>query len=399
MYKLLTYPCNIIIALLVAGSLTLLNYSYFYTLPTQDNILQLLVVILCYAFIFLLLYKARKPVLSDNFLLQNTYKYFLLFSLSGFAMEFILYGIPIMLSGGRDTYSGLPVLHVVFYSAIICSVLFAALYSSTKKLIICFVSAVIISILILSRQMMMLCCMLVLISMTLRYKFSLKSYLYVLVFVVALAIFFGILGDIRQQLAGDYIDNYIIVIGGANEKGATLGSSLYWLWLYIASPMYNFFYNLNSYNDHGNACATFSVVGSCDGSYIYSVLMPNTMSKYLGGQDFFIDLVMPHLNAGTGYSVPARLLGLPGVLLQIGFQFFYYLIGYYITPKKVRAAYIVFYSSLSVFMIFDNLYIRGEFFFSFVLIIIAGWLMPSKDSLKRKDNKPMAVHGVDSNLG
>ena len=129
--------------------------------------------------------------------------------------------------------------------------------------------------------------------------------------------------------------------------------------------------NFESYYLYGDKCNTSVFYGSCTYNYITSVLVPETIVKYLGFEDFKIDLQVAHLNVGTGYAPAARILGVPGVFIQILLQGLFFWLGLLIAPKRLKVAYIVFYSVLSFFMIFDNLFLKGEFFLVLVIIFLS----------------------------
>lgn len=383
MFNIFLFPLNIVISLSICFFLSLLSYSWIYPEVTTNDALNLLIMIFLYLMIYIFMYKSKRPTIHNDCGLSGVYKKFMSLSLIGFVCEFYLYGVPILMKGGRDEYAGIPVLHVIFYSSAIIAVLLSSLYSSKKALTLSILVALCISVLTLSRQMMMVVFAITLISAMVRYKITAKVLFYTVLAFAALGSTFGLIGNIRQQISGDYIDDYILVIGGANSGGQEIGSSLYWLWLYMATPIYNLMLNLNHFDVVGSGCVQAYFSGSCDGSFVSSVLLPNTIAKYAGQSEFKIDLVIPFLNAGTGYSTAARILGLWGVVLQILIQVFYYLVGYLLTPKKLRVAFIVYFSALSMFMIFDSLYTRGEFFFGFILICFA-WLMRGKDVANEK---------------
>lgn len=377
MYRLLTYPLNVALMLSIALILSLLDLSYFYETPSSEDILYILTMILSYSFIGIFLNRYR-PVTKTSDSLSSLYLTFLIISAIGFAVEFVIYGAPILLSTGRENYGGIPVLHVVFYSSSMASVLFASLYSGKRAIAVALICSFCISALLLSRQMMMVTFVILILSIATRYRITKAQWVKTAALCVGVIFVFGLIGNIRQQLAGDYVDNYILTVGGANSTGAVIGAVLYWPWLYIASPLYNLILNLNNYLNFSDSCNQAIAFGSCSGDYISAVIMPNTISKYFGAQDFVIDMKMAHLNAGTAFSAAARILGGTGISIQIMLQVVFYAIGCVLVNKKLRVAFTVYFSVLSLFMIFDNLYIHGEFFFVFVLIFISGLYLSKK---------------------
>ncbi|HBP7862479.1 TPA: hypothetical protein ACP7UD_001520 [Escherichia coli] len=301
----------------------------------------------------------------------SSWKIFMIVSVVGFAIEFAVGGMPILV--GRENAVTIPMFHVMFYSFIIMSVLMASVYGRKRDMVFSLTCAIVISALMLSRQMMIVSFIIAVIAIASKTRFTRKNKLYLLASFVAVIVAFGILGNLRQQLSGDYINDYIHTIGGANADGMRIGDTMYWIWLYIASPVYNLIQNIDSYYQYGSRCNMSIAYGTCDGSYLLSVIIPDTISKYFS-ETFEIDMVMKHLNAGTAFSASARILGLTGIFIQIIFQLMLYIVGICLTTKRNRRAFVIYFSVLSFFMIFDNLFIKGEFFFVLIMLIFSGLL-------------------------
>ncbi|MCF1339656.1 hypothetical protein LH696_04800 [Enterobacter asburiae] len=363
MLRLLTYPANIGAALLIGIIFSLMPFSYFYETPDPFYILLLTSVCIFYIFISIFF---KRDVYVDTGSNGSSWKIFMIISAVGFAIEFSIGGMPILV--GRENAVTIPVFHVIFYSFIIMAVLLASVYGRKRDVALSLTYAIVMSALMLSRQMMIVSFIIVVIAIASKTRFNRKNKLYLIVSFVAVVVIFGILGNLRQQLSGDYVNDYIYRVGGANADGMRIGDTMYWLWLYIASPVYNLMQNLDSYYQYGDSCNMSIAYGSCEGSYLLSVIVPDTISKYFS-EPFEIDMVMKHLNAGTAFSASARILGFAGILIQIVFQLMLYIVGILLTTKRNRRAFIVYFSVLSFFMIFDNLFIKGEFFFVLLLII------------------------------
>ena len=358
---------NIGVMLIIGIALSCLNLSYFYDTPSLFALAIMLT--LAFSYLFISLFYARNIKLQSG-VKSGAWKKLALISAIGFSIEFYLGGVPILV--GREVAVTLPVLHVVFYSCAIVSVLFASIYGTKNEMILALLYAFVISALMLSRQMMIVAFFIALISISSKIKFTRTMNIKLIATILFVIVIFGMLGNLRQQLSGDYVNDYIQEIGGANDNGLMIGDSLYWVWLYIASPIYNLVLNINSYYEYGDMCNKLVVYGTCDANYVLSVLVPDTFSKHFMDQ-FYVDMVMGHLNAGTAFSAPVRLLGLTGLCIQFILQIIFYAAGLMLTNEKNRTAFIVYFSALSLFMIFDNLYIRGEFFFGFILIFICGF--------------------------
>lgn len=366
MLRLLTYPANIGAALLIGIVFSLMPFSYFYETPDPFYILLLTSVCIFYIFISIFF---KRDVYVDTGNDGSSWKIFMIISAVGFAIEFSVGGMPILV--GRENAVTIPVFHVIFYSFIIMAVLLASVYGRKRDVTLSLAYAIVMSALMLSRQMMIVSFIIVVIAVASKIRFNSKNKLYLIASFVAVVVIFGILGNLRQQLSGDYVNDYIYRVGGANADGMRIGDTMYWLWLYIASPVYNLIQNLDSYYQYGDSCNMSIAYGSCEGSYLLSVIVPDTISKYFS-EPFEIDMVMKHLNAGTAFSASARILGFAGILIQIVFQLMLYIVGILLTTKRNRRAFVVYFSVLSFFMIFDNLFVKGEFFFVLFMIIASG---------------------------
>ena len=370
MHKFFIYPLNVLVIFLFSIAISLFEFSYFYE-PIQIKGIAFLAVMIffyCVQYPFL---KDKVYIISDEHKkLSNTYKWFLAISVLGCLIEAALIGLPILSSSGRDEFVGIPILHVVFYSLSMVSVLYASLYSTKKDIIICFFIVVILSFVWLSRQLMIISFLILVISMIVRFRTEKLPWFKIIASITGIVILFALIGDYRQKLSGDYVEDYILVIGGANAQGEQLGSILYWLWLYLASPIYNLILNFDSYYLYGEQCNTNVYYGSCDGSYITAVLLPDIFVKYLSFDKFAFDLEIPFLNVGTGFVEAARIMGLPGVALQIFLHGLFFFIGYKLMPIKSKNAFIVYYSALSILMVFNNTFIKGEMFFVFIILFL-----------------------------
>lgn len=367
-FRLMTYPANIGIVLFIGIAFSLIQLSYFYEIPSPLYITLLSTICIFHIFISIFF---KRDVYVDKSNDGSSWKIFMIVSVVGFAIEFAVGGMPILV--GRENAVTIPMFHVMFYSFIIMAVLMASVYGRKRDMVFSLTCAIVISALMLSRQMMIVSFIIAVIAIASKTRFTRKNKLYLLASFVVVIVAFGILGNLRQQLSGDYINDYIHTIGGANADGMRIGDTMYWIWLYIASPVYNLIQNIDSYYQYGSRCNMSIAYGTCDGSYLLSVIIPDTISKYFS-ETFEIDMVMKHLNAGTAFSASARILGLTGIFIQIIFQLILYIVGISLTTKRNRRAFVIYFSVLSFFMIFDNLFIKGEFFFVLIMLIFSGLL-------------------------
>ncbi|HAJ7011435.1 hypothetical protein D9D22_22935 [Escherichia coli] len=367
-FRLMTYPANIGIVLFIGIAFSLIQLSYFYEIPSPLYITLLSTICIFHIFISIFF---KRDVYVDKSNDGSSWKIFMIVSVVGFAIEFAVGGMPILV--GRENAVTIPMFHVMFYSFIIMAVLMASVYGRKRDMVFSLTCAIVISALMLSRQMMIVSFIIAVIAIASKTRFTRKNKLCLLASFVAVIFAFGIIGNLRQQLSGDYINDYIYAVGGANADGMRIGDTMYWIWLYIASPVYNLIQNIDSYYQYGSRCNMSIAYGTCDGSYLLSVIIPDTISKYFS-ETFEIDMVMKHLNAGTAFSASARILGLTGIFIQIIFQLMLYIVGISLTTKRNRRAFVIYFSVLSFFMIFDNLFIKGEFFFVLIMLIFSGLL-------------------------
>lgn len=363
------FPLNILVGMVLSFILALFKFSFFFREVSIQHGFYVFViglgVILQYIF-------CRKYLISQNnyYVNCNGYKFYLILAILIFLIEFFIYGTPAFNLGGRDETGVLPFFHVLGYSYFIFANLLVSMYGGKKQIIICSLIIVLFSILLLSRQLLMCSIIITILSLLWRYPLSYKFWMRLLLLLVILTFLFGTIGNYRQNLSNDYVSNYIFLVGGANKEGEKIGDALFWIWLYLASPMYNLLINFDSYYDLGNKCNSAIDFGSCNGNYISSVLFPDVLNKYFGLKNFLIDLQISHLNVGTGFATAARLNGILGVFLQMIFQVLFFIFGYKLTNYRYRNAFIIYYSSLSLFLIFDNLFTRAEFFFVFILLFL-----------------------------
>ncbi len=77
---------------------------------------------------------------------------------------------------------------------------------------------------------------------------------------------------------------------------------------------------------------------------------------------------------GTGYAAAIRNLGLFGFLLLLIYQLLFYIVFLTIVDNKHKLMIVTYFSALSFFMIFDNLFVRAEFVFVFIIVFLSSHL-------------------------
>lgn len=373
---LLLFPLNIILMILICFILSFLNLSTFYEANNFEDLLYIIFIVITY-YIAYLFFK-KKNILNNVIdfyeenkkYMENKFIFPLLIGIFGFLLEFFFKGVPLFISGGRDDYIGIPVIHPMSYSFIIVAVVYACSYARLLNIFFTFIIVATISTLLLSRQMFMISIVIFLITYFVRNEVSISKFLKSFSMLYIVFILFGYIGNIRQKLSGDYVEHYIYTIGGINKFGENFSDTFIWLWLYLVTPIYNLFANIKSFEIYGNNCNYNLTYGDCNGDFLTSVFVPNTILKYLNSDSFIIDLVVGHLNVGTGYAVSGRLLGIWGIIFQIIVQVFIFYFGYKFYKGSSKFIFIVLFSAFSIFMIFDNLFTKGEFFFCFIVIYL-----------------------------
>lgn len=278
-----------------------------------------------------------------------------------FFLECVYFGFPI-LGAGRDDFSGFPVFHVLFYSFMMYLNIASATLDRSRASVVVYVVSILVSVVILSRQSFVFCTVVFVVGLMNRRAIGWKS----VVGVVFLFIFvFASLGDLRQEYHGDFVDNYIQEIGGANEVGKLLPSALYWVWLYIASPLYNLMYNLRLQEGLGGGFG----MGVADIAGLF--ILPDSLVKAVGLETVDADLIVPYLNVGTGYVKMARHYGVLGCLIVSVYLLFVYTVLVRFLTGDRRRQVRLYFTVCSILMIFDNPYLRVEFAFILVFVVFA----------------------------
>ncbi|MFC6363189.1 hypothetical protein [Tatumella punctata] len=164
MYKFILYPLNMFIVILLGIVFTSLDLSYFYNQPSIGDIFFCISILFFSVFFYILTFGWGKFSITEDSSLKKIITPLLTISVTGFFLEMALYGIPLLVAGGRDDYKTLPVLHVIFYSMLITASLLSSLYGKKKDVFICFGFILLMSLLFFTRQMLMVAFMMFMIS-------------------------------------------------------------------------------------------------------------------------------------------------------------------------------------------------------------------------------------------
>lgn len=133
------------------------------------------------------------------------------------------------------------------------------------------------------------------------------------------------------------------------------------------------FYNYHSYNELLSPC--YSMLSTqCQGYFLSSNILPLTISKLLGLPLSTERLVVEHLNVSTAYARTILLFGGFGMVVYSIIHVVFYIIGIKLCTKEMRIVFNVYYSALSFFVIFYNVFIFPYFIAVLWVIILIGWL-------------------------
>lgn len=281
-------------------------------------------------------------------------------------VELLYYGIPLF---GMVDYTefGFPLLHVILVSGIIISSIFNSLLISRIKSKFYLFVFLIISILILNRFLMLLVIMSFIFSYMLINKIKIKRILIILILSVALLIAFGEFGLYRTMLiynvSYDTAVEYILGAGYASDifRYTNLPVSVFWVWLYITSPMSNLIYNIDIV--HSQDIMNFWSF------FIYDIL-PQTISKRIGISPINVNLIVDNLNVSTAISHVYNSLGYLGVLIYtLAYSSVIFLFTFIFKSFR-RYIFIIFCSMLCVFVVFNNVFTMPIFPFSIFILLI-----------------------------
>lgn len=391
MKQFLFFPLNTISIMIIGLILTFLPFSHYYRPPIFSDVIFYISSLLPYLLYYL--FKKDKGIgkipNANKININTIYRYFVVLSVICFLYVFSVSGIPIMSAGGRVMSNAMSeggevsggkltaIINILGYCFLICTVLFSAAFGTKKQMSLCIIYIVGMSIIILSRQLTMVCVMVFSLCYISRYSVNFKRVLVIIGILFCVIEFFSILGDYRQKLHGDYVVNYAHFVGASTVQGESINDALYWLWLYIASPVYNMFYNYHSFNASLSPCYEF-FTSECQGSFFSTNILPLTISKILNLPLITEKLVVEHLNVSTAYARTILLFGSMGMIIYSILHVFFYVVGMKLCERDMRPVFKIYYSALSFFVIFYNVFIFPHFIAVSWIIIIFSWINKKK---------------------
>ncbi|MEN8350205.1 O-antigen polymerase [Acinetobacter nosocomialis] len=300
---------------------------------------------------------------------KNKVIYLLVFLIVSLIIEFLYHGlIPLFLvAKGIDydyTQFGIPVFHVFLlsYVTLLGTLYFYRFLIFKKKYYLSiFYFSLIFSLLIVNRGTLIF----ILLSAIIAYSsINLNiSKIFKILFTVFIVIFiFGLLGNLRMISSGYKDEDAIIKIGQASDSylKTNLPSETFWAYLYMTSPYANLENEVekreinNQYNWE---------------IFLNYEILPDFISKRTDFENSKSNLLTDELNVRTMYGGAVNKMGFLGALII----YFWYVLSILLTSKLVKSEFfipmIISLSTLSCFLMFDNVLKFSGFVFQFFILI------------------------------
>lgn len=275
-----------------------------------------------------------------------------------FIIELGIYGVP-LLGMSREDFTGIKVLHVAFYGFIFYLNVKAVSIRNIRVSSVTFIVSSVMGMLMMTRQLIMYSFLAFLISLLFVGKITTKRVVFCVVFLLMPMFFlFGFLGDMREG----NVENLIYAVGGANDLGRQIPSGLYWIWLYIATPIYNLMDNLGD--------SIFTLRFENYEAFFGQIFVPQFLATRFDLVAEKPNLVIDVLNVASGYGLSAKYAGLLGIIIHTLAIILFYLIGKRIVFGIYKKAFDVHFSICSMLFIFSNTFTRAEYFIVFIYIFL-----------------------------
>lgn len=173
---------------------------------------------------------------------------------------------------------------------------------------------------------------------------------------------FGLLGNLRMASSGYKDEDAIIKIGQASDSylKTNLPPETFWAYLYMTSPYANLENEVKQ--------REFSNVYSW-GIFLNYEILPDFISKRTDFENSKSNLLTDELNVRTMYGGPINKMGfLGGVII-----YFWYVFSIFLTTRLVKSEFfiptVISLSTLSCFLVFDNVLKFSGFVFQFFILI------------------------------
>ncbi len=278
-------------------------------------------------------------------------------------------GIPLILILGGQEFDymkfGIPTLHVfiVTFTSFFSIFLFHVYLSTKKKKALIYYCILMIMPLLLFNRGMFLINVVSSVFVYLQFvkRVSMKRLLALGVFSIIVLYLFGVLGNIRSTKAQrpDSLvsSEYVLGIGGANPDfvNSPIPKEFFWSYLYIASPIGNFQFNIDSKNKRELSLRNFILF--TDNEFIFDFISKRFDVLFEEERETCIKFI-ESLSVATVYTNSFIYFGWAGLIIMsffiIAFPIFY--LGLIRKNNTFYVASTSILCSLYLFLIFDNMF-------------------------------------------
>lgn len=334
------------------------------------SVFIILTIILSVIFIFIVnIFISKNNELNINEISKKNVKKIFYFLIFGAIIEYAYHGlIPIYYVAKGIYYDytqfGVPVFHVFFLSYVtLLGVIYGYRFLIYRKnyYLLIYGFSIIFSISIINRGTLMFIIMASVISYC-SINFKVKKLLKTTIIGFLVILLFGFLGNLRMASSGYTDQDAILKIGQASNSfhNTHLPSELFWGYLYLTSPYANLEYEVEQ--------RKFNYSSNYKSFFNYEIL-PDFISKRIDVGNTSSNLIVDELNVSTMYAGAINKMGFLGATIL----FFWYAISSIITLKLVQAKYfkitLILLSTLSCFLVFDNVLRFSGFVFQFFILI------------------------------
>ncbi|EXG30964.1 MULTISPECIES: O-antigen polymerase [Acinetobacter calcoaceticus/baumannii complex] len=300
---------------------------------------------------------------------KNKVIYLLFFLIFSLIIEFFYHGlIPLFLViKGIDydyTEFGIPVFHVFLlsYVTLLGTLYFYRFLIFKKKYYLSiFIFSLIFSLLIVNRGTLIFIIVSAMISYS-SINLNISKILKILVTFFVVIFVFGLLGNLRMASSGYKDEDAIIKIGQASDSylKTNLPPETFWAYLYMTSPYANLENEVKQ--------REFNNVYRWD-IFLNYELLPDFISKRTDFENSKSNLLTDELNVRTMYGGPINKIGFLGGIVI----YFWYILSIFLTSRLVKGEFfiptVISLSTLSCFLVFDNVLKFSGFVFQFFILI------------------------------
>ncbi|MBA0192252.1 O-antigen polymerase [Pectobacterium carotovorum] len=350
-----------------------LKISGLYSLSDQGVIQMVVLNVVFFSFLLGLVYSVKLKRYVTNSTPGNSSKFnvFLvfLFMLCGALLEIVASGgVPLFMVLAGNIYNyrdfGIATFHVFFLSYVSASAIIGferfLIYKERRNLFITIIG-VLFSVVIVNRAAML---MIILPCFFLYLSHSIKKRsLYVVgILFLSLILAFGYIGDKRMKSSGYADEKPLFSIAKIdNPILDALPSGFGWFYVYASSPYANLLYQDKNPNyDKGDVL-----------DFLNSSIIPDFISKRIDDtvrDRFSVSLIVPELTVTTGFGWAVAIFGILGMLMLFIYMCFIIILFTLLNIKRHIRSVLALLSTMSVLMIFDNMFIFATCIVQLILI-------------------------------